>query len=50
RGEDLLRKGDKVGAANMYAKAAEIFQRQGNLAEAQRCNQAAYGLRFKTAY
>lgn len=50
RAQELQRKGDKLGAADNYAKAAEAFQRQGNMSEAQRYNQAAYGLRFKTAY
>lgn len=50
RAQELQRKGDKLGAADNYAKAAEAFERQGNMSEAQRYNQAAYGLRFKTAY
>ncbi|MCW8132963.1 MAG: hypothetical protein KIS92_21630 [Planctomycetota bacterium] len=50
RAQELQRKGDKLGAADNYAKAAEAFQKQGNTSEAQRYNQAAYGLRFKTAY
>ncbi len=47
KARERLQAGDKPGAAEMYRKAAEAAQRAGNSAEAQKYNQAAYGLNFK---
>jgi len=50
RADALLSQRKKLEAADYYQKAAEAFERQGNSAMAQKYNQAAYGLKFKTAY
>ena len=50
RAEALLAQKKKLDAADYYQKAADAFEREGNSAMALKYNQAAYGLRFKTAY